>query len=64
MEREPENEERTPEVDSQNRRSSGDELDTTPDQMGASGAGRNKSGGRNKEGESQGDGSGDSNSGG
>ncbi|MFI5250563.1 MAG: hypothetical protein ACHQTF_11365 [Gemmatimonadales bacterium] len=46
MEREPENEERTPEVDSKDRKGSGDARDATPEQMGASGAGSGKSSGR------------------
>jgi hypothetical protein len=37
MEREAENDERTPEVDNQSRQGDGDESDATPDQMGASG---------------------------
>lgn len=56
MEREPENDEQITEVDSKDRKKSGDELDTTPDQMGAS---KGKSGrqadGASRPSESQGD---------
>jgi hypothetical protein len=44
MKREPENDERTPEVDKKNRKASGDEMETNPEQKDAGGSG--KSGGQ------------------